>query len=97
MEAPEDAAISENCGEHPKKCTDGFDHFFHAVAPGDVAGEARDVRDDAVAAPEWQGPPVWVHGDLHPANVVVSDGTLSGVIDFGAMFAGDPAWDLPAA
>ncbi|HEY8720052.1 phosphotransferase [Pengzhenrongella sp.] len=28
-------------------------------------------------------PPVWLHGDLHPANVVVSDGTLSGVIDFG--------------
>lgn len=38
-----------------------------------------------------------MHGDLHPANVVVSDGTLSGVIDFGDMFAGDPAWDLAAA
>ena len=33
-----------------------------------------------------------MHGDLHPANVVVS-----GVIDFGSMFAGDPAWDLAAA
>ena len=40
---------------------------------------------------------MWVHGDLHPANVVVSDGTLSGVVDFGDMFAGDPAWDLAAA
>jgi aminoglycoside phosphotransferase (APT) family kinase protein len=40
---------------------------------------------------------MWLHGDLHPANVVVSDGTLSGVIDFGAVFAGDPAWDLAAA
>ncbi|WP_433323139.1 phosphotransferase [Spirillospora sp. CA-294931] len=38
-----------------------------------------------------------LHGDLHPANVVVSDGTLSSVIDFGDMFAGDPAWDLAAA
>jgi aminoglycoside phosphotransferase (APT) family kinase protein len=38
-----------------------------------------------------------VHGDLHPANVVVSDGTLSGIVDFGAMCAGDPAWDLAAA
>nr|WP_307179764.1 phosphotransferase [Streptomyces africanus] len=47
--------------------------------------------------PECEGPPVWVHGDLHPANVVVSDGTLSGIVDFGAMFAGDPAWDLAAA
>jgi aminoglycoside phosphotransferase (APT) family kinase protein len=40
---------------------------------------------------------VWVHGDLHPANVVVSGGTLSGIVDFGDMFAGDPAWDLAAA
>ncbi len=40
---------------------------------------------------------MWVHGDLHPANVVVSDGTLSGIIDFGDLFAGDPAWDLAAA
>ncbi|GAA2764994.1 hypothetical protein GCM10010103_40350 [Streptomyces paradoxus] len=39
----------------------------------------------------------WVHGDLHPANVVVADGILAGVVDFGALFAGDPAWDLAAA
>lgn len=38
-----------------------------------------------------------VHGDLHPANVVVSDGTLPGIVGFGDMFAGDPAWDLAAA
>jgi len=55
------------------------------------------VWDDAVAAPEWEGPRVWVHGDLHPANVVVTDGTLAGVVDFGDIFAGDPAWDLAAA
>ncbi|WP_405794918.1 aminoglycoside phosphotransferase family protein [Streptomyces sp. NBC_01506] len=98
VEAPEDAPISADRGEHPKKCTDGFDHFFHSVAvPGDLADGVRAVWDDAVAAPEWQGPPLWVHGDLHPANVVVSDGTLAGVIDFGDMFVGDPAWDLAAA
>ena len=38
-----------------------------------------------------------MHGDLHPANVVVKDGTLAGVVDFGDVFAGDPAWDLAAA
>ncbi|MGI5329514.1 aminoglycoside phosphotransferase family protein [Actinomadura nitritigenes] len=97
VEAPEDAPISEDRGDHPEKCTDGFDHFFHAVVPDDLADDVRAVWDDAVAAPEWDGPAVWVHGDLHPANVVVSDGTLSGVIDFGDMFAGDPAWDLAAA
>ncbi|MCP2342258.1 phosphotransferase [Actinomadura rupiterrae] len=38
-----------------------------------------------------------MHGDLHPANVVVSDGTLAGIVDFGDLLAGDPAWDLAAA
>jgi len=38
-----------------------------------------------------------LHRDLHPAKVLVSDGTLSGVIDFGDMFAGEPAWNLAAA
>jgi aminoglycoside phosphotransferase (APT) family kinase protein len=44
--------------------------------PGGFAADVRalwDVWDDAVAAPEWEGPPVWLHGDLHPENVVVSD------------------------
>ncbi|MYW43861.1 aminoglycoside phosphotransferase family protein [Streptomyces sp. SID161] len=97
VRAPADAPMSADRGDHPKKCTDGFDHFFHAVVPDDLADDVRAVWDDAVAAPEWEGPPLWVHGDLHPANVVVSDGTLSGVIDFDAVFAGDPAWDLAAA
>jgi aminoglycoside phosphotransferase (APT) family kinase protein len=97
VEAPSDAPASSDRGAHPKECTDGFDRLFESVAPRGTADDVRAVWDDAVAAPEWEGPRVWVHGDLHPANVVVADGTLSGVIDFGDMFAGDPAWDLAAA
>ncbi|MDJ1131290.1 aminoglycoside phosphotransferase family protein [Streptomyces iconiensis] len=97
VEAPADAPTSSDRGGHPKQYTDGFDHFFHAVVPGGIAAEVRAVWDDAVAAPGWEGPPVWVHGDLQPANVLVSGGTLSGVIDFGDMCAGDPAWDLAGA
>lgn len=97
VEAPAEAPASSDRGGHPKECTDGFERFLRAVDPGDIVADVRTVWDDAVAAPDWEGPPVWLHGDLHPANVVVSDGTLSGVIDFDAMFAGDPAWDLAAA
>jgi aminoglycoside phosphotransferase (APT) family kinase protein len=100
VEAPAEAPASSDRGAHPKECTDGFERFLQAIAPGGTAADIRavwTVWDDAVAAPEWEGPPVWLHGDLHPANVVVSDGTLSGVVDFGALFAGDPAWDLAAA
>ncbi|QYX82566.1 aminoglycoside phosphotransferase family protein [Streptomyces akebiae] len=97
VEAPADAPAASDRGGHPEECTDGFERFFRSVDPGDLAADVRAVWDDAVAAPEWKGPRVWVHGDLHPANVVVSDGTLTGVVDFGDLFAGDPAWDLAAA
>ncbi|GAA3599600.1 hypothetical protein GCM10022223_13810 [Kineosporia mesophila] len=60
-------------------------------------GALRAIWDDALAAPAWSGPPVWVHGDLHPANVLTRDGNLTGVVDFGDLFAGDPAVDLSAA
>ncbi|MEU6138972.1 aminoglycoside phosphotransferase family protein [Streptomyces sp. NPDC047081] len=56
----------------------------------------RAVWEDAVAAPEWEGPALWLHGDLHPANVLTDDGTFCGVIDFGDLCAGDPACDLAA-
>ncbi|MFE2408552.1 phosphotransferase [Kitasatospora sp. NPDC059408] len=97
-EAPADAPAASDFGAHPRECTDGFEGFLRAVELGGFAeDDIRAVWDDAVAAPEWDGPRVWVHGDLHPANVVVADGTLAGVVDFGAVFAGDPAWDLAAA
>ena len=51
----------------------------------------------ALAAPVYDGPPVWLHGDLHPANILVNDGLVSGVIDFGDITAGDPASDLSVA
>ncbi|RKT88104.1 Predicted kinase, aminoglycoside phosphotransferase (APT) family [Saccharopolyspora antimicrobica] len=57
----------------------------------------RAVWEDALAAPVWTGPARWLHGDLHPANVLTDSGTICGVIDFGDLCAGDPAHDLAAA
>ncbi len=51
----------------------------------------------SLAAPVWDGPALWLHGDLHPANVLVRDGRLAALIDFGDVTAGDPATDLAAA
>jgi aminoglycoside phosphotransferase (APT) family kinase protein len=39
---------------------------------------------------------LWIHGDLHPGNLLIQDGRLSAVIDFGDMTSGDPAIDLSA-
>jgi aminoglycoside phosphotransferase (APT) family kinase protein len=53
--------------------------------------------DAALAAPAWPGPPVWVHGDLLPGNLLVKQGRLSAVIDFAGLGVGDPACDLMIA
>jgi aminoglycoside phosphotransferase (APT) family kinase protein len=45
----------------------------------------------------WSGAPVWLHGDPHPANILVRDGRVCGVLDFGDITAGDPATDLSLA
>ena len=55
------------------------------------------VWRNAVAAPLWDGPPLWLHGDLHPANLLGRNHGLSAVLDFGDLTAGDPATDLAAA
>ncbi|MFJ5611345.1 aminoglycoside phosphotransferase family protein [Streptomyces sp. NPDC093221] len=52
------------------------------------------VWEDALRAPVWDGPPVWVHSDLMPGNLLVSGGRLTAVIDFGCAGVGDPACDL---
>ena len=50
-----------------------------------------------VETPRWTGPPLWLHGDLRAANLLVHHGQLSAVIDFGDITAGDPATDLAIA
>ncbi len=52
---------------------------------------------ESLSAPEWDRPDVWVHGDLLPGNLLVADGRLSAVIDFGGLNVGDPACDLQPA
>ena len=61
------------------------------------AGAATEVWEAALAAPDWQRPPVWIHGDLDARNLLVRDGRLSAVIDFGCLGVGDPACEAMAA
>jgi aminoglycoside phosphotransferase (APT) family kinase protein len=51
----------------------------------------------ALEAPEWEGPPVWIHGDFCDGNLLADRGRLSGVIDWGGLAMADPACDLMAA
>ena len=45
----------------------------------------------------WLKPAVWFHGDVAAGNLLVKDGRLSAVIDFGQLVAGDPACDVTIA
>ena len=60
-------------------------------------GAAMRAWRTALATPAWGRAPMWLHGDLHPANILVHRGRISGVIDFGDITAGDPATDLSVA
>jgi aminoglycoside phosphotransferase (APT) family kinase protein len=61
-------------------------------APG-----AAELWAEAVRAPEWSGPRVWIHADLDRRNVLVRDGRLAGVLDWGGVGIGDPAVDVMVA
>ena len=53
--------------------------------------------EQALKAADWDQPPVWIHGDMLPGNLLFTGGQLTGVIDFGGLAVGDPACDLMIA
>ena len=61
-------------------------------APG-----ALELWEEAMRAPEWEQPSVWIHCDLDARNVLVRDGRLAAVLDWGGVGAGDPAVDVMVA
>ena len=78
-------------------------HDHNARAAAAVLQRSIDTRplmevwEIALAEPTWTGRPLWIHADLHPANLLVKDHELSAVIDFGLLGVGDPACDLMVA
>jgi len=68
-----------------------------AVLDGRVDTVRATAVWEAALATEHSGPPVWFHGDIAHGNLLVADGKLTAVIDFGACGVGDPACDLVIA
>jgi aminoglycoside phosphotransferase (APT) family kinase protein len=58
------------------------------------ASAAMTIWDDALRTPPWDGTRVWIHGDLLRPNLIVHEGRLDAVIDYGYIGVGDPATDL---
>lgn len=67
-----------------------------ALGTGIPRDDALRTWDEAVSA-GWSGEPVWFHGDVSVGNLLVRDGALAAVIDFGTSGVGDPACDLVIA
>jgi aminoglycoside phosphotransferase (APT) family kinase protein len=68
-----------------------------SLGPGVTADDIERRWSELEATPPWPGPALWLHGDLHLANLIVDDGQLVAVIDFGDLTSGDPATDLAVA
>jgi aminoglycoside phosphotransferase (APT) family kinase protein len=90
----------------------GKHNFFRGAPPSVYDGETRhalialhdeiDVNAanavwEAALSSTWQDAPVWVHGDVAAGNLLVKEGKLAAVIDFGCCAIGDPACDLTIA
>lgn len=64
---------------------------------GKIAVDAVIEVWEAALATAWHKSPVWIHGDVSAGNLLVQDGRLNAVIDFGQLGVGDPACDLAIA
>jgi aminoglycoside phosphotransferase (APT) family kinase protein len=70
-------------------------HTWMEALAGEIDFAAvRAAWNGCVDVSSWSGPPMWIHGDLHPLNLVAHGGELAAVIDFGDICGGDPATDL---
>lgn len=94
-------------GAHPRRVgsrggplAEGDEQVRKSIAQlGDRIDRAAALRawEESLEAPAWDGDEVWVHGDLLPGNLLVIEGRLSAVIDWGGLNVGDPACDLQPA
>jgi len=94
-------------GAHPRRVgsrggplAEGDEQVRRSIAQlGDRIDRSAALRswEESLDALAWSRHEVWVHGDLLPGNLLVVDGRLSGVIDWGGLNVGDPACDLQPA
>ncbi|HXH55564.1 MAG TPA: aminoglycoside phosphotransferase family protein, partial [Gammaproteobacteria bacterium] len=83
-------------GDHVSVYDKGVREQITKLAGVIDANEAMNLWERACKT-RWNNPPVWIHGDFAIGNILLQDGKLSAIIDFGGMALGDPACDLVIA
>ena len=96
-EAPADAPFNEWRSVPLRDRDDTFEERVARLGGLVDATRLRSLWQRALEAPPRPGRPTWIHGDLHPDNVIIDGGNVSAVLDFGDLWAGDPATDLASA
>jgi aminoglycoside phosphotransferase (APT) family kinase protein len=83
---------------HPVRLLDDMVQTGIAGLQGEVDADAlAQAWQRVLAAPDYDGPPVWFHGDLAYLNLLALDGKLTAVIDWGTCGVGDPAIEMLVA
>jgi aminoglycoside phosphotransferase (APT) family kinase protein len=93
-----DPAPGPPAGRAPLRALDSETRAAIRAARGAIDADAAQAAwTRALEAPAWDGVPTWIHGDLMRPNLLVANGCVDAVIDFGGVGVGDPAVDLAAA
>jgi aminoglycoside phosphotransferase (APT) family kinase protein len=95
--APADVPLNPFRGVQLRERADAVHRRAHALADVIEANDVITTWEDLHATPPWLGPALWLHGDLHPSNMLTNKGRLAAVVDFGDITGGDPATDLAVA
>lgn len=96
--APDDAPVNPMRGLPLETRQELVDQRLRRLAstPGIDASRLRAIWDEARSVPHAAAR-LWIHGDLHPRNVLTRDGSLGGLIDWGDLNGGDAATDVACA
>jgi len=101
VEAPDDAPLNPWRGgplaERVDVTSQRFESLAQWLADKVDVDHLRALWQTAIDTEDHAGPPLWIHGDVHPGNVIIRDGEIVSVIDFGDLTSGDPATDLGSA
>ena len=95
--APDDAPHNPVRGVGLDVCDPRVRERVEAVGDAVDGAAVLATWDELRATPSWAGPALWLHGDLHPGNLIVRHGVVVAAIDWGDVTAGDPASDLAVA
>lgn len=95
LPVPEDAPSAgrkpiNELASHIRECIQECAPYFSK----EECAQMQTVLEEGLAASPWNGERVLIHADLLPTNLLVRDGKLEAILDFGSFGAGDPAFDL---